>query len=78
MYLGGDHGKGSCLFLAIVLTRCNSKSDPCRLEIKIGETNEDEDNVDCIEQLTKKISYGLDQMKINKEGDCYMSLDDLR
>ena len=77
MYLGGDHGKGSYLFLVIVLIRYNNKSDPYRLEIKISEINEDKDNIDYIEQLIKKISSELDQIKINKEGDCYMSSNDL-
>ena len=63
--------------MAIVLIRYNNKSDSYRLEIKIGRINEDKVNIDYIEQLIKKISYGLDQMKINEEGDCYMSLDDL-
>lgn len=75
--LGIDNGKGSYSFLATILMHHDNNSDPYRLEIKIGEINEEKDNVDCVEQLISKISYGLDQMKINEEEDCSMSLENL-
>ena len=58
--MGRDHGKNACIFLAILLFRCKSTSkETHRLELKLGEINEDKDRLECIEQLFKKISYGF-------------------
>ena len=44
--LWGDHGNKSCMFLAIALIRHANNREPHRLGIKIGETNEEMDNID--------------------------------
>ena len=53
--MGGDHGKNTCMFLAMLLFRHKSTSkETCRLELKLGEIDEDKDRLEHIEQLLKK------------------------
>lgn len=72
VYLDGDHGKGSYLFIAILLFRYSNDKEIYRLEIKLGEINEEKDNIDYIEQLIRKILSSFTEMKINKEEDTFM------
>ena len=42
--MGEDHGKGPCLFIAVVLFQCyDTSKEPHRIEIKLGEINEPTD-----------------------------------
>ena len=77
MTLGGDHGKNSYMFLATISIRFNDNRETRRLEIKIGETNEEKCKIEFLKALIKKISYGWTRMNIDSEGDCHMSISDL-
>ena len=58
--IGGDHGKNTCMFLAILLFRHKSTGkETCRLELKLGEINEDKDCLEYIEQLLKTLVVDL-------------------
>ena len=75
--LGGDHGKGSYIFLAIVKLCYTMYKDAYQFELKLGEINEEKDKIDFIIELLKKLYIGLTEMNI-KRGDCYMSITDQR
>ena len=49
--LGGDHGKGSYIYLAIVIIRYNDGKVVYRLELKLGEINEEKDKIEFIQEL---------------------------
>ena len=48
-----------------------------KLEIKLGETNEEKENLEFAEILVQKNYNGLQKMNVNSSGDCHMSIDDL-
>ena len=74
---GGDNRNNSCMVLAAVLIRHAENREPHRLEINIGETNEEKDKIEFVKELLIKISYELVRMNINAEGNCCMSVSEL-
>ena len=76
--LGGDHGKGSHSFLGIILIRCLDGKDTHRLEVKLGETNEEKDSIDYLKPLLERTNYGLTGINADDNGNCYMSTDGLK
>ena len=79
MCLGGDHEKGTYLFMVILLIRYKSNNKKLhRLELKIGEINEEKDKIEYLEELIKKVSPGLRIININKKGDCYVNISQLK
>ena len=75
--LGGDHGKNTFIYMAILLFRYTTEKETYRLEIKLGEINEEKDKIEFIEQLMSKISSSLGELNINPRGDFYMSISNL-
>ena len=76
--LGWDYSKGSYVSMAIVNIRCKNKYKETHwIELKIDKIDEDKDKLEYIEELIKKISSSLESIKISKEGNSVMSLDNL-
>ena len=74
--LGGDHGQATYMFIAIMLIRYNYEKVAHRIEIPIGEINEEKDKLECLMPLMSKIFFGLDSLNMNADGDACMSIDD--
>ena len=75
--IGGDHGKNSYLFIAILLFRYYDKNkETFRLELKLGEINEVKDRIEHVQQLLIKLSHGFNNMKIDNNGDAHVTLDE--
>ena len=70
--LGGDHGKESYIFMAIILIRYKNNKEPHRIEVKIGEINDEKDKIEYLTELLKKINIGLTEMNIDiTTGNCF-------
>ena len=77
--MGGDHGQSSYVFIAIILIRYeDTNKETYRVEVKLGEINQEKDKLEYLKPLIKKISFSLDSMKINTEGNAIMSIDNLK
>ena len=62
----------------MLLFRCENESkDTCRLELKLGEINQEKDKIEFLVELLKKISHGFDAMNVSDEGNTCLSADDL-
>ena len=78
VFVGGDNGKGSYLFIAVVLFRhADDGKEPHLLEVKLGEINESKDKMDFLTLLLRRIPYGLSSMSVNNSGDCCVSLNEM-
>ena len=75
MCLGGDHSQATYMFVEIMLIRCNSEKVAHRIEIPIGEINEEKDKMECLTPLMSKICFGLDSLNMNEDGNAHMSID---
>ena len=68
LHLSGDYGKNTYFFIDILLLRYKDNyKDAFILELKLGETNEEKDQIKHINELLKEISYTLDDTSTGKE-----------
>ena len=55
IYIGSDHGQGSYVFTAIILIRHeDTNKETCRVEVKLGETHQEKDELEHLKPLIKK------------------------
>ena len=53
----GDYRQGSYAFVAIILIRYeDTNKETCRVEVKLGEINQEKDKLECLKPLIKKYS----------------------
>ena len=60
-----------------MLIKYSDGKDTFVLDIKLGHKNEEQDKIEFMQQLIRRILCDLTRMSTNSEDDCYMKISDL-
>ena len=69
--LGGDHGKGSMTFMAIIIVRYKNDNEPTEMKLQLAQVNSAKDTMLLLRLIVSKITPGILVMK-PKEGKSYL------